>query len=180
LRVAEDLSVRRRASDELLTLAGRRRQIGLVPTRSNCQPPTNSPPSAGSSPTTKSPQPFAQLGREVYRLARRRAAVRIRRWRASPGRKVATGSLVGLESRGWRKDALTTESGRFAEAIRVLEDGARVRLPFTPGAWIGDVKSEPVQALEALELEGAASWGELDPVQASEILREVARLAVLA
>ena len=120
-------------------------------------------------------QPFAQLGRESYRLSDdERAATALARY---AGRKVAIGSLVGLQGRGWRKDELTTESGRFAEAIRVLEDGARVRLPFTPGAWIGDVKSEPVQTLEALELEGLESWGAVDPVLVSEILRDIERMA---
>jgi len=120
-------------------------------------------------------QPFVQLGREVHRLSDdERAATALARY---AGRKVAIGSLVGLQGRGWRKDELTTESGRFAEAIRVLEDGARVRLPFTPGAWIGDVKSEPVQTLEALELEGLESWGAVDPVLVSEILRDIERMA---
>ena len=120
-------------------------------------------------------QPFVQLGREVHRLSEdERAATALARY---AGRKVAIGSLVGLQGRGWRKDELTTESGRFAEAIRVLEDGARVRLPFTPGAWIGDVKSEPVQTLEALELEGLESWGAVDPVLVSEILRDIERMA---
>lgn len=123
-------------------------------------------------------QPFVQLGREVHRLSDdERAGSTLARF---AGRKVAIGSLVGLESRGWRKDELTTESGRFAEAIRVFEDGARVRLPFTPGAWIGDVKSEPAQTLQALELEGLENWGAVDPVLASEILRDIERLAVLA
>ena len=74
-------------------------------------------------------------------------------------------------------DKLLPWPSAFAEAIRVLEDGARVRLPFRPGAWIGDVKSEPVQTLEALELEGLASWGAVDPVLVSEILRDIERMA---
>ena len=52
-----------------------------------------------------------------------------------------------------------------------------LHLPFTPGAWIGDVKSEPVQTLEALELEGLESWGAVDPVLVSEILRDIERMA---
>ena len=123
-------------------------------------------------------QPFVQLGREVYTLAEaERAASAIDRF---AGRKVAIGSLLGLESRGWAKDELTIESGRHTQAVRALDDGVRVRLPFAPGAWLGDAKSEPVQTLEALELEGLANWGALDPVLASELLREVDRLAVLA
>ena len=170
-RVAEDLSLAD-ARDELLTLADEA-VVGLA-----------HPLDLSSGETAaftaifadyEIAQPFAQLGRESYRLSDdERAATALARY---AGRKVAIGSLVGLQGRGWRKDELTTESGRFAEAIRVLEDGARVRLPFTPGAWIGDVKSEPVQTLEALELEGLASWGAVDPVLVSEILRDIERMA---
>ena len=61
--------------------------------------------------------------------------------------------------------------------VRPLADGCRARLSFSPGAWLGDVKTEPEQTLEAIDLEGRANWGEIDAILASEVLRDVARMA---
>ncbi len=171
LRVAEDLSYAD-ASDDLLTLPDTA-EIGLV--HAFELPAADAAAFGQIFADYEILQPFAQLGREVYRLTdEERAATALTRF---VGRKVAIGSLVGMESRGWRKDDLTTESGRFAEVVRPLADGCRARMSFAPGAWLGDVKTEPVQTLEAIDLEGRANWGEIDAILASEVLRDVARMA---
>jgi predicted DNA-binding WGR domain protein len=173
LRVAEDLSFAD-ANDDLLTLPDTA-EVGLVHALE--LPPADAAAFGQIFADYEILQPFAQLGREVYRLDdSERAASALTRFQ---GRKVATGSLVGLDGRGWRKDELTTESGRFAEVVRPLADGVRARMSFAPGAWLGDVKSEPVQTLEAIGLEGRANWGEIDAILASEVLRDVARMAVV-
>ncbi len=174
LRVAEDLSYAD-ANDDLQTLPDTA-EIGLVHALE--LPDADAAAFGQIFADYEILQPFAQLGREVYRLTdEERAANSLTRF---VGRKVATGSLVGMESRGWRKDELTTESGRFAEVVRALADGCRARMSFAPGAWLGDVKTEPVQTLEAIDLEGRANWGEIDAILASEVLRDVARLAPVA
>ena len=171
LRVAEDLSYAD-ASDDLLNLPDTA-EIGLV--HAFELPAADAAAFGQIFADYEILQPFAQLGREVYRLTdEERAASALTRF---VGRKVAIGSLVGMESRGWRKDDLTTESGRFAEVVRPLADGCRARMSFAPGAWLGDVKTEPVQTLEAIDLEGRANWGEIDAILASEVLRDVARMA---
>jgi predicted DNA-binding WGR domain protein len=173
LRVAEDLSYAD-AKDDLLILADTA-EIGLVHALE--LPAADAAAFGQIFADYEILQPFAQLGREVYHLTdAERAATALTRF---AGRKVATGSLVGMESCGWRKDDLTTESGRFAEVVRPLADGVRVRLSFAPGAWLGDVKTDPVQTLEAIELEGRANWGEIDAILASEVLRDVARMAAV-
>jgi hypothetical protein len=173
LRVAEDLSFAD-VNDDLLTVPDSA-EVGLVHALELA--PTDAAAFGQIFADYEILQPFAQLGREVYHLDdSERASASITRF---AGRKVATGSLVGLDGRGWRKDDLTTESGRFAEVVRPLADGVRARLSFSPGAWLGDVKTEPVQTLEAIDLEGRANWGEIDAILASEVLRDIARMAVV-
>jgi predicted DNA-binding WGR domain protein len=171
LRVAEDLSYAD-ANDDLLSLLDTA-EVGLVHALE--VPPSDAAAFGQIFADYEILQPFAQIGREVYHLTdEERAATTLTRF---VGRKVVTGSLVGLDGRGWRRDDLTGESGRFADILRPLADGVRARLSFSPGAWIGDVKSEPVQTLEAIDLEGRANWGEIDAILASEVLRDVARMA---
>ncbi|HWS27784.1 MAG TPA: DUF4132 domain-containing protein, partial [Xanthomonadales bacterium] len=98
LRVAEDLSFAD-ANDDLLILPDTS-EIGLVHALE--LPPADAAAFGQIFADYEILQPFAQIGREVYRLTdEERAATALTRF---VGRKVAIGSLVGMESRGWRKD----------------------------------------------------------------------------
>jgi hypothetical protein len=155
------------------------RQIGLAHPLELGRPMP--PPSARSSPTTRSLQPFAQLGREVYRLSDENATFEMVRFK---DKQIATGSVFGLENRGWRRgDA--QDGGWIGWFTRRLGDDLEVELNLDPGTVVGDISYEPKQKLGPLVLrrpntwgeDGRRRWGELDPILASEVLRDIDRLA---
>ena len=69
--------------------------------------------------------------------------------------------------------------------LRPLGPEFEACLVVNPGHIIGDPKTEPVQTIESLSLRRPGSWddsarrrwGELHPVLASEVLRDIQRLA---
>ena len=178
LRVAEDLSYAD-ANDELLTLADDA-QIGLV------HPLELAPADAAAFGQIFADyeilQPFPQLGREVYRLSdAENAAFEMVRFK---GKSVATGSVFGLENRLWRRgDA--QDGGWIGWFTRRLGADLEVELDLDPGTVVGDINYEPKQKLGPLVLrrpntwgeDGRRRWGELDPILASEVLRDIDRLA---
>jgi predicted DNA-binding WGR domain protein len=125
-------------------------------------------------------QPFRQLGRETYTLsAEERLAAQITRY---ADKVVATGSVLGLANRGWERGRDDSWVARFS---RPVGDGLEVNLELDPGAHIADLASEPNQRIPAITLRRAGTWdnsglvsfGELDPVAASEVLRDADLLA---
>ncbi|HJU39799.1 MAG TPA: DUF4132 domain-containing protein, partial [Tahibacter sp.] len=122
-------------------------------------------------------QPFAQLGRDTHRLtdAENRASALVR-W---TGRPIASGSAIGLEHRGWRRDD-PSDGGHIGAIVRELPGGLVARLALDPGLYAGFVDA-PVQTLGALTLRQAGTWGNdglvafgtLDVVAASELVRDV-------
>ncbi|MBL8244427.1 MAG: DUF4132 domain-containing protein, partial [Rhodanobacteraceae bacterium] len=178
LRVAEDLSYAD-ANDELLTLADDA-QIGLV------HPLELAPADAAAFGQIFADyeilQPFPQLGREIYRLSEaENAAFEMIRFK---GKSVATGSVFGLENRLWRRgDA--QDGGWIGWFTRRLGADLEVELDLDPGTVVGDINYEPKQKLGPLVLrrpntwgeDGRRRWGELDPILASEVLRDIDRLA---
>lgn len=178
LRVAEDGSFAD-ASDSLLTLADGD-EIGLAH-------PCELDPAAAMAfgqqfADYEILQPFPQLGREVWRLDPAEAAGdTLQRF---SGRRVASGSLLGLESRGWRRDG---EYQHFAALRRALGEHA-AELSFGPGCDPREPLAEPVQTLGKLQLRRArvfgddagTPWHSLHPVQVSEVLRDVERLTEVA
>ena len=178
LRVAEDLSYAD-ANDDLLTLADDA-QIGLV------HPLELASADAAAFGQIFADyeilQPFAQLGREVYRLTPdEQGSVELARFK---DKQVATGSVFGLENRLWRRgDA--QDGGWIGWFTRRLGADLEVELDLDPGTVVGDISYEPKQKLGALVLrrpntwgdDGRRRWGELDPILASEVLRDIDRLA---
>jgi hypothetical protein len=112
-------------------------------------------------------QPFPQLGRQVYRLTPVEAdGATLSRF---DGRRASAGALIGLEKRGWLRDA--PESGDSSFAItRALPGGGRVYVGIS-----GLSLSEPEdQQLRAVSLwSPPARFGDLDPVLASEIIGDL-------
>ena len=130
-------------------------------------------------------QPFAQLGREVYRLSEdERGSFELARFK---DKQVATGSVFGLEQRGWRRGA-PQDAGWIGWMTRPIGDDLEVELDLDPGTVVGDISYEPKQKLSALVLrrpnsygdDGRRRWKELDPILASEVLRDIDRLAAVA
>ncbi len=180
LRVAEDLSFAD-ANDDLLTLPDTA-EIGLV----HALELTAADAAAFGQifADYEILQPFAQLGREVYRLTDdEREAFELARYKR---KQVATGSVFGLENRGWRRGD-PQDGGWIGWFTRPIADDLEVELDLDPGTVVGDISYEPKQKLGALVLrrpnsygdDGRRRWSEIDPILASEVLRDVDRLAAV-
>jgi predicted DNA-binding WGR domain protein len=123
-------------------------------------------------------QPFAQLGRETYALADdERAQTALQRFE---GRRIATGSVLGLEHRGWRRGA-PQDAGWIGWMTRELPDDVEAELGLDPGMSAGDISLEPVQRLTTLVLRRRGTWNDegnvafarLDDIVVSELLRDI-------
>jgi hypothetical protein len=123
-------------------------------------------------------QPFEQLGRTVCALTGdERAATRLARF---DGRKADTLKLIGLERRGWRRAG---QDGGYQSAVEHdLPDGRVLTVLLEPGILLGVPKEHPEQVLTDIWIRAAGGgWadahttplGTLDPVLASEILRDL-------
>jgi len=126
-------------------------------------------------------QPFKQLGRETYALTvEERQGKALKRYAE---KVVATGSVMGLINRGWERGDAQDSGwvGWFTKRVGDME----VELQLDPGTVVGDLSFEPKQSFPAIVLRQARTWGDdgllsfdqLDPILASEVLRDVALLA---
>jgi hypothetical protein len=117
-------------------------------------------------------QPFAQLARPLHRLTdTERAAPTLMRF---AGRVVPTGKVLGLDRRGWRRDA-SEQGGRVYAWQKELGDLVVV-LPLEPGVYLGAPLDEPRQTLGpvAVTSEGTTRpWADLSALQASEVLADL-------
>ena len=129
-------------------------------------------------------QPFPQLGRDTYALSdAERAAKELLRWK---GVKVPTGKVMGLANIGWRRGPAQDGGGIWTYDKRV--DTARtIELTLDPGIIVGMVDEYPEQTLGDITLGRAfrAGWNQkedmsafdsLDPILASELIRDMERL----
>ncbi|RZU76653.1 WGR domain-containing protein [Micromonospora kangleipakensis] len=125
-------------------------------------------------------QPFPQLGREVHTLTEEElTAHRLTRFE---GITVHVGKLLGLERRGWHRTA-PEDAGIQGWVERPLPDGGGVVIGLDPGIAVGVVNEFAEQKLEEIwvrraqdrywDRERGASFGELDPVTRSEIIRDL-------
>ncbi|HTJ32724.1 MAG TPA: DUF4132 domain-containing protein, partial [Dactylosporangium sp.] len=124
-------------------------------------------------------QPFQQLKRAVERLGdEERAAVRLARF---DGQKALSVKVVGLERRGWRREG--RRGGYQGRMEREVPGGARVVVCLEPGILLGSPGHHPEQEFSDVWVcpAGGESWGDergvrlgdLDPVSASELLRDL-------
>lgn len=129
-------------------------------------------------------QPFPQLGRKTHTLtASEQQAETLDRFH---GLTVPTGKLLGLERRGWRR-AAPQDGGLQPWLLRPLPNGWAAVINLEPGIIIGQPHTFPEQQLTTVWLDehGLGDWqrrnarrfGELDPVTASELLRELTDVA---
>ena len=125
-------------------------------------------------------QPFPQLGRPVATLDEsERSAGNLKRFE---GVTVPVGKVLGLTKRGWvRGDPM--DNGVENWILRPVPGGGTVVVDLDPGIAIGAVSDFPEQTMTHIWLSepGADPWrqngtrtfGELDPVTASELVSEL-------
>jgi uncharacterized protein DUF4132 len=130
-------------------------------------------------------QPFAQLGRDVHRLAPGEAE-QTRLTRAED-RTVPVGKLLGLERHGWRRGS-AMDNGVQSWLHRDLPGDLRVFAEIEPGIVVGMVDRFPDQRIEKLWIGKRTDdpWGRrdrtgtrlgtLDPITVSELLRDLAEV----
>jgi len=128
-------------------------------------------------------QPFDQLGREVLRLTdAERAAKRLDRF---VGAKVPIGRVLGLSHRGWER-GMPQDAGIQVETYKPVAGGRAVVIDLDPGIIAGDAMEWAEQTIAGVWLnDGPADWGNakgnlsfglLDPITASEALRDIESL----
>ncbi|WP_433724433.1 WGR and DUF4132 domain-containing protein [Actinoplanes sp. CA-051413] len=129
-------------------------------------------------------QPFAQLGRETFSLTAEEAAGgRLARFE---GHTVPTGRVIGLERKGWRRET-PQDAGVQGRIELAVGPGQEVVISLEPGIAIGAMDIFPEQTLEMIFVsdgtggrwntnQGHVPLGRLDPVTASEIIRDLTEL----
>ncbi|MFB4319170.1 DUF4132 domain-containing protein [Actinomadura sp. 21ATH] len=130
-------------------------------------------------------QPFPQLGRTVHVLTgEERAAGRLERFE---GITVPSGAVVRLERHGWERGA-PGDGGSQGWTSRPVPGGLFVVVDLDPGISIGMIDGIPEQVLEHVWIgerpvryryrtETGRTFGELDPLTASEVLAQLTELA---
>ena len=99
---------------------------------------------------------------------------------------LATGSVLGLANRGWERGQ-AQDGGWVGWFTRRVADTLEVQVQLDPGTAVGEVAFEPKQKLPELTLRKRGTWdadglvpfGDLHPIIASEVLRDIDLLAAL-
>jgi hypothetical protein len=126
-------------------------------------------------------QPFPQLGREVFRCTAeegsRRDLIRY------AGLQLPTGKLLGLESRGWKRGEPQDGPVSFWTDRPAAGPRRVVSIEFEPGIMNGMPLHHPEQKISCVALVHAedrkpadVTFGDLDPVVFSEIVRDLETL----
>ncbi|MEU9508843.1 DUF4132 domain-containing protein [Micromonospora sp. NPDC048170] len=128
-------------------------------------------------------QPFAQLGREVHHLADDEREQKMLDRFAGVGTEAAR--LLGLERRGWRRGA-PQDAGVQCWLERAVPGDRAIVVDIEPGIAIGMVGEFAEQKITGVWVNdrphgdwrgrGRVRFGDLDPVVASELLRDLAEV----
>ncbi|NHZ97287.1 DUF4132 domain-containing protein [Massilia sp. CCM 8734] len=126
-------------------------------------------------------QPFAQLGRDTYRLdADEEGLHALERWR----KIVPTGSVLGLVIQGWRRGE-AWDGGAIGEFTKMLGGGYIAELCISPGIIAGMANESAEQRLEQLvvrhgdgpgRMGGSVPLSSLDAAMLSELISDMERL----
>ena len=119
-------------------------------------------------------QPFQQLGRPVHHLTEAERSSRyLDRFKDL---KVDVGRLLNLTKRGWLRGA-PMDAGFEHEMTRPLPGGGEVEITLDPGIVVGTPHEWPAQVVrEVFVLGPERTFGDLDPVTASEVVAELTSL----
>lgn len=129
-------------------------------------------------------QPFKQLARETFTLTPEEAASdRLTRF---ADRTFVTASVLGLANRSW--SATGADSGGWVSDLARQFGDLRANFIMVPGTIIGNPLHEPKQRIPVVELRAnrygdgvpQPAFGQLGPVQASEVLRDFELLPLAA
>lgn len=132
-------------------------------------------------------QPFEQLARQTFGLTSDELVLsHLPRY---PGRRLSTGSLLGLEQRGWKRrvggDAI------ISSLEKPLGNEQLVTLSFGPGWFVGGAPTvDEAQEIESIclsrvvpagtrdgDTHRAPVWSDLSPIPLSEMLRDLEKIA---
>jgi hypothetical protein len=130
-------------------------------------------------------QPFPQLAREVHALTEvERDSPTLARYH---GITVPTVRILGLERRGWVR-GVAGDGGVQGWIHRIVPGDRAVVVNVDPGIYAGSAADSPDQTIREIWLNrrpsgtwqrtGDLRFGELDPVTASELLRDLRELDV--
>ena len=120
-------------------------------------------------------QPFEQLARQVHAVLPEQREARVS---ALASHSYSPGRLLALKTRGW---TLANYGGYQVDGAERTFGGMQVALRVSPGVDTYEVRNAPPQKLEELSLRvngKAVSWATLDALSFSEVLREMAYLAL--
>ncbi len=127
-------------------------------------------------------QPFKQLWREAFALtAEEQESELLTRYAQ---RTLVTASVLNLVNKGWR--ATGGDSGGWISHLARAIGDFDVSFRMAPGTVVGSPLHEPKQKIPSLDIRrtrnasgnGSARFGNLHPVHASEILRDMELLAI--
>ncbi|XDF34541.1 DUF4132 domain-containing protein [Paracidovorax avenae] len=124
-------------------------------------------------------QPFPQIGRDTYTLTEaEKADIKLSRWTKA---KVPTGRVLGLVNKGWRRGQ-AQDGGGIWYFTKPLGADRVIELHLDPGIIVGMVDEYPEQELGDVQVGKPTAWGEmqnaepigrLDPISASELVRDM-------
>jgi predicted DNA-binding WGR domain protein len=130
-------------------------------------------------------QPFPQLSRPTFTLTGEEAASsRLTRFE---GATVPTGRIIGLERRGWQREA-PQDAGIQGSIELAVDDKRAVVIGLDPGVAVGAMDIFPEQKLEHVYLwsgdgsrwgnrgESALALSELDAITVSEVIRDLTEI----
>lgn len=120
-------------------------------------------------------QPFPQLARETFTLDA--AELEVSTLTRFAAKSVASGSVVGLSSKGWDRGN-AEDGGRVNYYSKRFQQEFIVQLNISPGIPIGLPELEPVQSLPELLLKrtnnsSSANFDTLTPISRSELIRDI-------
>ena len=117
-------------------------------------------------------QPFPQLGRPVHALTEdERTASELKRFQNVT---VPVGKVLGLTAKGWRLDE--PREGGIRYSIGLATPSGTVTVELDPGIPVGNVMANEQQTLTPVLSDGPRTFGDLNPISASEVLADLISL----
>lgn len=122
-------------------------------------------------------QPFTQLGRDTYRLTEaEKSSTELTRW---SDLVVPTGKVLGLTNRGWDR-GMPQDAGVIHDIEKPLPGGWRAVADLSEGLAVGALDYFPEQSITRVIVGTPGKWtvdaktfGELDEITASELIRDL-------